>query len=98
MGTDDNDLGTVTLTLEDDTDVECMILAIFKAGSRSYIALLPLAEDGEPESDAGVYLYRYIENGDDEDPGLENIETDEEYELASAAFNKLADEEEDTEN
>lgn len=97
MGADENDLGTVTLTLEDDTDVECMILAIFKAGSRSYIALLPMDEDGEPDSDAGVYLYRYIENGDDEEPGLENIETDEEYDLAAAEFNKLADEDEEEE-
>ena len=32
--------GTVTLTLDDDTEVECAIVAIFPAGDKEYIALL----------------------------------------------------------
>ena len=40
------------------------------------------------ESDDGqVYLYRFIDNGEDEEPGLENIEDDDEFERASEAFN-----------
>ena len=33
---------TVTLTLEDDTELECIVLTIFQAGDRDYIALLPM--------------------------------------------------------
>ena len=33
---------TVTLTLDDDTEVECVVLTIFTAGERDYIALLPM--------------------------------------------------------
>ena len=42
---------TVTLTLDDGSEVECVVLTIFEAGDRDYIALLPTegaeAEDGE---------------------------------------------------
>ena len=42
---------TVTLTLDDDRELECAIITIFEAGGRDYIALLPLddveAEEGE---------------------------------------------------
>ena len=32
---------TVTLTLDDDSELECIVLNIFKGGDREYIALLP---------------------------------------------------------
>ena len=79
---------TVTLTLDDGTELECVVLTIFEAGEKEYIALLPLdvreAEDGE------VYLYRYVEdiNGN---PDLENIDSDEEYEIVADAFDELLD-------
>ena len=39
---------TVTLTLEDDSEVVCAVLNIFSApNDREYIALLPLDEDGK---------------------------------------------------
>ena len=44
--------GTVTLTLEDDTEVECGIVAIYPAGDKEYIALLPLGGDEEAEGEA----------------------------------------------
>ena len=41
---------TVTLTLDDDSELECIVLNIFKGGDREYIALLPTegieAEEG----------------------------------------------------
>ena len=40
-----------------------------------------------------VYLQRYSESADGE-PILENIETDEEYEIVSDAFDEMLDEEE----
>ena len=47
----ENEEMTVTLTLEDGSDLECVVLTIFEAGDHDYIALLPLdgkeAEEGE---------------------------------------------------
>lgn len=78
---------TVTLTLDDDREVECAVITIFEAGGRDYIALLPLddveAEEGE------VYLYRYTEA--DGQPELQNIQDDDEYEIASDAFDEFLD-------
>lgn len=79
---------TVTLTLDDDTEVECAVVTIYPAGDKEYIALLPLNEKGENE-DGEVYLYRYSEN--DGQPVLENIEADAEYEVAAEAFDELLD-------
>ncbi len=81
---------TVTLTLEDGTDLECVVLTIFEAGGRDYIALLPT--EGEDADTGEVYLYRYSEkNGE---PELDNIEDDEEYEIVADAFDELLDEQE----
>ena len=80
---------TVELTLDNDEVVECAILTLFEAGGREYIALLPLNEDADTE-DGDVYLYRYVETSDGE-PELENIEDDEEYEIAADAFDEWMD-------
>ena len=79
---------TVTLTLEDDSTVECAILTVYPAGGREYIALLPLDENGENQ-DGDVYLYRFQEGEDG--PALENIIDDDEYEAAADAFDELLD-------
>lgn len=82
---------TVTLDLDNGTNVECAILTIYEAAGRDYIALLPLNEKGENET-GEVYLYRYTEeNGQ---PSLENIENDEEYEAASDGFDQWLDDQE----
>lgn len=82
---------TVTLTLDDGREIECVVLTIFPAGGKDYIALLPMddieAEDGE------VYLYRYSEDENGQ-PNLENIEDDDEYEIVADAFDELLDEQE----
>lgn len=85
---------TVTLTLDDDSVVKCMILSVFPVQGRKYIALLPLGDDGEPAADAETYVYRYIEHGSGEDPELASIESDEEYDAVSDAFNALMDDSE----
>ena len=81
---------TVTLTLDDDSELECIVLNIFKGGDREYIALLPLDENGD-NTDGQIYLYRFIDNGEQEEPGLENIEEDEEFDRVSAVFNEWLD-------
>ena len=85
----DLDQPTVTLTLDDDTEVTCAVINIFPAGDRRYIALLPLNENGQNE-EGEVYLYRFYED-DKGNPNLENIESDEEYELAAEAFDETMD-------
>ena len=82
---------TVTLTLEDDTEVECMVLTIFPAGDQEYIALLPM--DSVDEDEGEVYLYRYEDDADG-NPNLTNIEDDDEYEIVADAFDELLDEQE----
>lgn len=82
---------TVTLTLDSGEVLECAILTIFPAGDNQYIALLPLNENGENE-DGEVFLYRFKEV--DGNPTLENIEDDEEYEIAADAFDEYMDEQE----
>ena len=82
---------TVTLTLDNNEVVECAVLTTYEAGGHEYIALLPLNENGESE-DGDVYIYRYKEV--DGEPTLENIEDDEEYEIAADGFDEWMDEQE----
>ena len=79
----------VTLTLDNDEELECLVITIYEAAGKEYIALLPLDENGENE-DGEVYLYRYLgsENGD---PELEYIVDDEEYEIAADAYDEWMD-------
>lgn len=87
----ENESLTVTLTLENDEELECAVLAIFEADDREYIALLPLDENGDND-DGQVYLYRFIDNGEDKEPDLENILDDDEFERVSETFNEWMEE------
>ena len=83
-----SEYSSVTLSHDDGTEVECAVIRTFPAGDKNYIALLPIADIDEDESE--VYLYRYSINSDNE-PVLENIESDEEYEIVSDAFDEELD-------
>ena len=85
---DETDM-TVTLQLDDGKECKCVVLTIFEAGERDYIALLPLDENIAEEGE--VFLYRYLED-EDGNPDIENIEDDDEYEIAADAFDELLDE------
>lgn len=78
---------TITLTMEDDTEVECAILTIFPVDGKEYIALLPLDEDGQ-NHDGEVYLYTFAHTAEGS-PMLSNIEDDEEYNKAAIAFDTV---------
>ena len=93
-GCDCGEDAIVTLTLDDGSEVECAVMAIFPVGKeeQQYIALLPLDEDGDNE-DGEIYLYRYTEL-EGEDIQLDNIEDDDEYEAVADAFDELLDNEE----
>jgi hypothetical protein len=83
-----SEYSTVTLSLDGGETCECAIVRIFPAGDNTYIALLPL--EGEAADNDEVYLYRYEETSDGE-PILENIGSDEEYEIVSDAFDEELD-------
>lgn len=87
-GCGDHDEEIMTITLEDGTEVDCAIIAIFPVEEKDYIALLPL--DGEEEEDGEVFLYEFKENED----GIEliSIESDEEYESVANAFDEILEE------
>lgn len=86
-GSSDEEHRTITLTMDDNTEVECAILTIFPVEDKEYIALLPLDENGQNQT-GEVYLYVFsrTEAGD---PMLANIESDEEYEKAALAFDTI---------
>ena len=81
---------TITLTMEDDSIVECAVLAVYPVDEKWYIALIPLDENGDPAANE-VYIYGFAqaENGA---PVLSNIVDDDEYDAASQAFDQMLEE------
>ncbi|MCC5910870.1 MAG: DUF1292 domain-containing protein [Clostridiaceae bacterium] len=67
----------IYLTLTDNSQLECDVIDIFEANSKNYIAVLP--KDSET-----ALLYGFTDG--EEGPQLNNIESDEEYAVATKAF------------
>lgn len=88
---DDTSDDLVVLTLDGNETVECAVVGIFEASNgMEYIALLP--NDGADADTGEVYLYRYSETeGEEPEPILENILDDDEFEIASDAFDEFLD-------
>ncbi len=95
MGNAPEEEMTVTLELEDGKSVDCAVITIFEVNGQDYIALLPVAEKGG-HAEGEVWIYRYFENPEDpnEEPLLEYIDDDEEYDAAADAFDEFLDNEE----
>jgi len=70
----------IYLTLDDDSEVKCIVLGIFDYDNQDYIALIP-------EDEEIVFIYKYDE--DDNGPILSRIESDEEFERISNRFSEL---------
>ena len=89
----EEEIDNIRVTLDlDDGSVECRILTIFEADNQDYIALIPLDDKGNENVDGEVYLYRYFE--DEEGlPSIENIDSEEEYEIAADKFDEILDDE-----
>ncbi|MDR2043618.1 MAG: DUF1292 domain-containing protein [Clostridium sp.] len=83
---------TVDLELEDGTLVHCSVVTILPVDGQDYIVLLPLDQDGGNQ-DGEVWIYQYSENPDEpgEEPVLNHIDDDEEYERVSEAFDEYLD-------
>ena len=87
---------TLLLSLEDGTEMTCIVLSIYELDGQEYIALLPEEQNTDDEEEMDVYIYRFHED-EEGNPILDNIEEDAEYEKAVNAFNELFDEEDDAE-
>lgn len=83
---------TVELDLDDGSKVNCAVITILEVESKEYIVLLPLDDKGANE-DGEVWFYGYSENPDDpnEEPVLDYIADDEEYEKVVDAFEEYLD-------
>jgi uncharacterized protein YrzB (UPF0473 family) len=83
---------TVELELDDGTTVNCAIITILTVSNQDYIVLLPLDENGENE-DGEVWFYRYKENPNNpnEEPELDYIDDDDEYDAVADAFDEYLD-------
>lgn len=89
---DEMDEAKVSMTLDDGTELECDVIAIFPVDGQDYIALLPdKAVDGYEEDEVFLYRYKELEG---EDIELSQIESEDEYEAVADAFDELLDEEE----
>ena len=88
---DDEEM-TVELELDDGSVVNCAVITILTVADKDYIVLLPIDENGENE-DGELWFYRYSENPEDpnEEPVLDYIEDDAEYENVADAFDEYLD-------
>ena len=75
---------SITLTMDDDTVVECAVLSIFPCEGQEYIAVAPVEEQGLNDS-GEMYLYRYSQTEDGQ-PVLDNIEEEDEFDRAAEVF------------
>jgi uncharacterized protein YrzB (UPF0473 family) len=83
---------TISITLDDDTEVECDVVTILEVDGKDYIVVLP-NDDGERFPEDEVWIYGYKENPDDpnEEPELIYIEDEDEYERVADAFDEYLD-------
>ena len=79
----------ITIVTDDNEEIECVIVAILEIDDYGdYIALLPVDQADDEEGE--LFLYRYSED-ENEEPVLGNIESDEEFEAVSSAFEEFFD-------
>jgi len=86
---------TVDLELEDGTKVTCAVITILTVNEKDYIVLLPLDEDGENhDGEVWFYGYKEDESNPNAEPELIYIDSDDEYEAVSDAFDEYLDNQE----
>ncbi len=93
MANQNEEYDVMTLTFEDGSEQNCLVLSIFELTDyeQDYVALMP--EDEVDAEESTVYLYRYNEDENGE-PQLGDITDEDEYEAVTDAFEEILDEEE----
>lgn len=82
------------LELEDGSEVDCAVISLFEAEGQEYIALISTEDLESDEEEGALLLYRYNEDPEDEDSfTLDNIETDEEYEMVTSILDEILEDE-----
>ncbi len=93
MAMEEEEYDVITLTFEDNSTQDCVVLAVFGIDTQDYIALMPVEHLESEDEEGEVYLYRYSEDKNGE-PVLNDIEDEEEYEMVADSFDQILDEEE----
>jgi hypothetical protein len=75
----------IPIEMEDGSEVECEVLAIFPVDGKQYIALVD--KDNE---DSDIWMYRFVPVGEEEF-NIEDIEDDKEFEKVEDAFNQMVE-------
>ena len=75
----------ISIEMEDGSEVECEVLAIFPVDGKQYIALID--KDNE---DSDIWMYRFVLVGEEEF-NIEDIEDDKEFEKVEDAFNQMVE-------
>ena len=75
----------ITIEMEDGSEVECEVLAIFPVDGKQYIALID-----KDHEDSDIWLYRFVPVGEEEF-NIEDIEDDKEFEKVEDAFNQMVE-------
>lgn len=85
----------IHLELEDGSEVDCAVISLFEAEGQEYIALISVEDLESDEEEGALLLYRYNEDPEDSDSfSLDNIETDEEYEMVTSILDEILEDEE----
>lgn len=82
------DFREIILTLDDDSELKCLVVAQYQVDEQDYIALLPV----EDEVPGDILLYRASYNDDEETFDVSMIEDEKEFELAAEAYYQFVDE------
>lgn len=83
------------LELEDGTNVDCAVIALFEVDGQDYIALVSVEELESDNEESALLIYRYVASEDEESFSLDNIESDEEFEKVTAALDEIMEEEDE---
>ena len=78
---------TITLELDDGSELECDVICRFPIDEQQYIALAPIGDEALDT----IYLYRFAEDEQGQ-PVLTQIETEDEYEIVADRFDEILDE------
>lgn len=90
---DFEDFEIITLTLDDDSELDCAVMNIFEVEEQSYIALLPLGgEEDDEEKEVLLYRFNELENDDIE---INMIESEDEFDKVAEAYYEINQELED---